>query len=84
MIPTDGNSEAAPTIWQRLGHWIGPIVAIGAFLAAAALLYRKLGGDAWPAIGMCVLLSAAYVVLAAGFLGHFERVARERASFALS
>jgi len=50
MIPTDANSEPAPTTWQRLGHWVGPLVAIGAFLAAAALLYRKLGNHGWQEI----------------------------------
>ena len=68
-----------------LPGWVTPL---SWFLAPTwgmrALRTSALGGDAWPAIGMCLLLSAAYVVLAAGFLGHFERVARERASFALS
>ncbi|HEY2416214.1 MAG TPA: YbhN family protein [Pirellulaceae bacterium] len=81
MIPTEGNSESPPTFWQRLGHWIGPLIAIGAFLAAALLLYRKLGGEAWPkvvaaiegvplsAVALAVGLTALNYVILSGYDG---------------
>jgi ABC-2 type transport system permease protein len=42
-----------------------------------------LGGDAWPAIGMCFALGAVYLALGQFFLGIFERRARERATLSL-
>lgn len=38
-----GDSNVQRSSWQqRLGHWIGPVIAVAAFIAAAALLYREL------------------------------------------
>lgn len=42
------------------------------------------GGDAWSAIGMCVLLGAVYLVLGAVFMKNFERLARQRATLSLT
>jgi uncharacterized membrane protein YbhN (UPF0104 family) len=81
MISTDGNSESSPTFWHRLGHWIGPLVAIGAFVAAGWLLYRKLGGDSWPkvvaaiegvplsAVALAIGLTAVNYVILSGYDG---------------
>jgi ABC-2 type transport system permease protein len=42
------------------------------------------GGGAWPEIGMCVVLGAVYLVLGALLLRNFERLARARATLALT
>ena len=44
-----------------------------------ALTHASAGGGAWRDIGMCVLLSAVYLVLALPCLAWFERIARDRA-----
>ena len=50
-----------------------------------ALRNAAFGGDeAWPAIGMCVLLGAVYLALGAVFLQNFERLAREKATLSLT
>ncbi len=42
------------------------------------------GGDAWSAIGMCLLLGVVYLVLGAVFMKNFERLARRRATLSLT
>jgi ABC-2 type transport system permease protein len=65
--------------------WVGPI---SWFLAPTwgvkAIREAALGGDPWPAIGMCLLLAAAYFALAAVFIRIFERLARDRATLSLT
>jgi len=42
------------------------------------------GGQVWFAIGMCALLGTIYLALGAVFLQNFERLAREKATLALT
>ncbi len=42
------------------------------------------GSSAWPAIGMCAALGVAYLVLGSFCLRNFEKLARERATLALT
>jgi ABC-2 type transport system permease protein len=62
-----------PISWARAPTW-----------GAQANRRAALGGDAWPAIAMCIALGAAYAVVAVPFLRHFERLARERATLSLT
>ena len=41
-------------------------------------------GQPWPEIGMCLFLSAVYLVIGHYALRHFERLARERATLAIA
>jgi ABC-2 type transport system permease protein len=41
------------------------------------------GGDVWPSLAMCLVLSVAYLFLAGWLTGIFERRARERATLSL-
>jgi ABC-2 type transport system permease protein len=64
--------------WSRPIGWVlAPTWGIRALRDAA------FGGDALAAIGMCLVLSAAYLVIGAFFIGLFERLARERATLSL-
>jgi ABC-2 type transport system permease protein len=49
-----------------------------------AVRESALGGEPLPAIGMCLLLSAVYLVLGAITMGNFERLARRRATLSLT
>jgi ABC-2 type transport system permease protein len=49
-----------------------------------AVRNAALGGDVWPAIGMCVLLGVIYLALGALFMQNFERLARQRATLSLT
>jgi ABC-2 type transport system permease protein len=49
-----------------------------------AVRESALGGEPLPAIGMCLLLSAVYLVLGAITMGNFERLARQRATLSLT
>lgn len=81
MAVTGGESEAEPTFLQRMGHWIGPVVAIGAFIAAVILLYRELKEHSWDeiltdinrlplsAIVLAIGLTAINYALLAGYDG---------------
>jgi len=66
-------------VWVEPLSWVlAPTWGVRAIRDAA------IGGDPWPAIGMCLLLGAVYFALATVFLRHFERLARERATLALT
>lgn len=66
--------------WVTWISWgLAPTWGIKAIRAAALG-----GGDAWSAIGMCVLLGAVYLVLGAVFMKNFERLARRRATLSLT
>ena len=66
--------------WVTWISWgLAPTWGIKAIRAAALG-----GGDAWSAIGMCVLLGAVYLVLGAVFMKNFERLARQRATLSLT
>jgi hypothetical protein len=49
-----------------------------------AIREAALGGRPLPAILACVVLAAAYAVAGTLLLGHFERLARDRATLALT
>jgi ABC-2 type transport system permease protein len=49
-----------------------------------AVRNAALGGEVWPAIGMCVVLGAIYLALGALFMQNFERLARQRATLSLT
>ena len=66
-------------VWVEPLSWVlAPTWGVRAIRDAA------IGGDPWPAIGMCLVLGAIYFALATVFLRHFERLARERATLALT
>ncbi len=66
--------------WVEWISWgLAPTWGIKAIRAAALG-----GGDAWSAIGLCVLLGAVYLVLGAVFMKNFERLARQRATLSLT
>lgn len=67
-----------PAWLQPVGWLLAPTWGMRAVRAAA------LGGSPWPPLGMTLALGAAYLVLGAGFLRLFLRLARERASLALT
>src|SRR5262245_34802069 len=52
-LPTVPATEDA-SFRRRLGHWIGPVVAVAAFAAAAALLYRELKDHSWDEIELAI------------------------------
>jgi len=49
-----------------------------------AIKEAALGGSPWPAIGMCAVVSVAYLAIALVCLAFFERLARSRASLRLA
>ena len=68
-----------------LPGWVRPISwVLAPTWGVRAIRDAAIGGDPWPAIGMCLLLGAVYFALATIFLRHFERLARERATLALT
>jgi ABC-2 type transport system permease protein len=68
-----------------LPAWLGPVSWILApTWGYRALTHASTGRSAWPEIGMCLLLSAVYVLIALPCLAWFERLARDRASLRLS
>lgn len=66
--------------WATPISWVlAPTWGVRAVRAAA------LGGESpWFAIAMCLILAASYVVIGSVFLRHFEKLARERATLALT
>ncbi len=68
-----------------LPGWLGPVSWILApTWGYRALVHASLGRNAWPQIGMCLLLSSVYVLIALPCLAWFERLARDRATLRLS
>jgi hypothetical protein len=68
-----------------LPHWVTPI----SWLLAPrwgfdAIERAAVGGDAWPAIGMCAALSVVYFAIAMVCLRGFEYLARSRATLRLA
>ena len=49
-----------------------------------AIRRAALGGDPWPAVGMCLLLGCIYLVVGAFTLRNFERLARAQATLSLT
>lgn len=68
-----------------LPDFVGPISwFLGPTWGFRAIREAALGGTPWPDIGMCVLVSAVYLVVASACLHLFERLARSRATLRLS
>jgi ABC-2 type transport system permease protein len=68
-----------------LPGWVQPLSwALAPTWGVRALREAALGGNAWPEIGMCLALGAAYLVIGHFCLRYFERLARERATLAIA
>ncbi|MDQ3645361.1 MAG: ABC transporter permease [Actinomycetota bacterium] len=68
-----------------LPGWVAPLSwVLAPTWGIRAIRGAALGGDPIPAIAMCVALAAIYLVLGTVFLGYFEKLARERATLALT
>jgi ABC-2 type transport system permease protein len=68
-----------------LPGWVGPLSwVLAPTWGINALRDAAIEGNAWPEIGMCLLLSAVYLVIGHFALRHFERLARERATLAIA
>jgi ABC-2 type transport system permease protein len=88
-----GNTLEYP-IWLASGvlvpltvlpGWVGPISwLLAPTWGMRALRTSALGGNPLPAIAMCGVVSAGYLVLSLVCLRYFERLARAKASFAVS
>jgi len=68
-----------------LPAWVGPISwVLAPTWGFRAIKESAFGGSAWPSIGMCVVVSLAYLAVSLVCLAYFERLARDRASFRLA
>lgn len=68
-----------------LPGWVEPLSwLLAPTWGVQAIRESALGGDALPAIGMCLALALAYVAIAALLLRNFERLARQRATLSLT
>jgi ABC-2 type transport system permease protein len=68
-----------------LPGWTHPIAwALAPTWGVRAIREAALGGEPLPAILACVGLAAAYAVIGTVLLAHFERLARDRATLALT
>ena len=68
-----------------LPTWVHPLSwVLAPTWGVRALRESALGGNAWPDIGMCLLLGAVYLVIGHFCLRYFERLARERATLAIA
>ncbi|HEX4732610.1 MAG TPA: ABC transporter permease [Solirubrobacterales bacterium] len=67
-----------PSFVGKIGWLLAPYWGFRAIKEAA------LGGDAWPSIGMCFVVSTAYLVIGSVCLHYFVRVARRTGSLKLT
>lgn len=68
-----------------LPGWVHPIsYALAPTWGVQALRRSALGGAVLPSLGMCALLTVVYGAIALASLRRFERLARERATLALT
>jgi ABC-2 type transport system permease protein len=68
-----------------LPGWVEPISwVLAPTWGVKAVRESALGGDPATAIGMCVLLSAAYLAVGAATMANFERLARKQATLGLT
>jgi ABC-2 type transport system permease protein len=68
-----------------LPAWVEPLSwVLAPSWGIRAIRDAALGGDAWPEMGMCVGLGVVYFLLGIFFLRNFERMARQRATLALT
>jgi ABC-2 type transport system permease protein len=68
-----------------LPGWVGPFSwVLAPTWGVNGLREAAIAGNPWPEIGMCLALGAVYLVIGHFTLRHFERLARERATLALT
>ncbi len=68
-----------------LPAWVEPISwVLAPTWGMEAIRDAAFGGNAWSAIGMCALLGLGYLAAGALALRHFERLARQKATLALT
>ncbi len=69
-----------------LPAWVGPISwVLAPTWGIEAIRDAAIGGSsAWPEIGMCAALGVVYLALGTVLLRNFERLARQRATLALT
>ena len=68
-----------------LPGWVEPVSwVLAPTWGVKAVRESALGGDPGTAVGMCVLLSAVYLVVGAATMANFERLARKRATLGLT
>jgi ABC-2 type transport system permease protein len=68
-----------------LPAWVGPISwVLAPTWGFRAIREAALGGSTWFSIGMCAVVSVAYLAISLVCLAYFERLARDRASFRLA
>ena len=69
-----------------LPEWVGPISwVLAPTWGIEAIRDAALGGSsAWPELGACAALGVLYLMLGTFFLHNFERLARQRATLALT
>jgi ABC-type polysaccharide/polyol phosphate export permease len=68
-----------------LPGWTHPIAwALAPTWGVRAVRHAALGGNPWPAIGMCLALGLAYLAIGTVTLRNFERLARSRATLSLT
>ena len=68
-----------------LPAWVEPVAwVLAPSWGIRAIREAALGGSAWPEIGMCVGLGVVYLSLGTILLSNFERLARQRATLALT
>jgi ABC-2 type transport system permease protein len=68
-----------------LPGWVAPLSwLLAPTWGINALRESAIAGNAWPEIGMCLLLAGVYLVIGYFLLQHFERLARERATLSLT
>jgi ABC-2 type transport system permease protein len=68
-----------------LPGWVEPVSwVLAPTWGVKAVRESALGGDPGAAVGMCLLLSAVYLVVGAATMANFERLARKRATLGLT
>jgi hypothetical protein len=67
-----------PAFVEKIGWFLGPYWGFRAIREAA------LGSSPWPSIGMCVVVSAAYLAIGTVCLEWFVRIARSRGTLKLT
>lgn len=68
-----------------LPAWVGPVAwVLAPTWGMRAMRNAALGGSAWTALGLCLVLSLAYGTISVALLRVFERKARERATLSLT
>src|SRR4029450_13076997 len=67
MIPSAGNTGSSATLRERVGGWIGPLVAAAVMVAAFYLLRQELKHHSWREIRAAVKnVPRSHIALAIG------------------